>query len=207
MRSAFKFSFMQIKLVFILRVLHVTWPLFETERQEVASFSTALLSTLETRFWHYLPVAISLSTMWYIKENRGWKTLWALNYTLWFFYTFGFSSSDTQIIALTLMDDFKETLCHWEPSIEWDLLGNHCIARLTDGCHNNFALRCFCFCCQMPRGNLETIHPRSLVLSHLQKCLDRWVSLVKNWFLLQRKPQQMSQTATLWLVLISLRLA
>ncbi|XP_078368242.1 elongator complex protein 1-like isoform X2 [Oculina patagonica] len=26
---------------------------------------------------------------------------------------------------------------------------------------------------QMPRGNLETIHPRSLVLSYLQKCLDR----------------------------------
>jgi len=25
---------------------------------------------------------------------------------------------------------------------------------------------------QMPRGNLETIHPRSLVLSYLQKCLD-----------------------------------
>ncbi|XP_073242058.1 elongator complex protein 1-like [Porites lutea] len=25
---------------------------------------------------------------------------------------------------------------------------------------------------QMPRGNLETIHPRALVLSHLQKCLD-----------------------------------
>lgn len=26
---------------------------------------------------------------------------------------------------------------------------------------------------QMPRGNIETIHPRSLVLSYLQKCLDR----------------------------------
>ena len=27
---------------------------------------------------------------------------------------------------------------------------------------------------QMPRGNLETIHPRALVLSHIRKCLDRY---------------------------------
>ena len=28
---------------------------------------------------------------------------------------------------------------------------------------------------KMPRGNLETIHPRVLILSYLKKCLDKYV--------------------------------
>jgi elongator complex protein 1 len=35
---------------------------------------------------------------------------------------------------------------------------------------------------QMPRGNLETIHPRALVLTAVRKHLDRYVKLVSYQF-------------------------